>query len=111
MPDYIAMIRKESDSSYRLTFPDFPGCDSSGATLDEARRKGTEALHAQSASLRDAGNGMPEPSSLEDILRAHPKNQDALSFLVVTIGERERPAGQRGGSLAALALDEPEHQS
>ena len=44
MRHYIGIIHKDRDSDYGISFPDFPGCVSAGATLDEARTMGEEAL-------------------------------------------------------------------
>ncbi len=38
MASYIALIRKDADSDFGVDFPDFPGCVSAGATLDDLRR-------------------------------------------------------------------------
>ena len=44
MRHYIALIHKEAESDYGVSFPDLPGVISAGATLDEARQMGAEAL-------------------------------------------------------------------
>lgn len=44
MAHYIALIHKDANSDYGVSFPDFPGCISAGSTLEEARRMGAEAL-------------------------------------------------------------------
>jgi len=44
MPHYIALVHKEGDSDFGVSFPDFPGCVTAGATLDEAARMAREAL-------------------------------------------------------------------
>ena len=44
MLSYIALIHKDADSEYGVSFPDLPGCISAGATLDEARAMAAEAL-------------------------------------------------------------------
>ncbi|HZT26863.1 MAG TPA: type II toxin-antitoxin system HicB family antitoxin [Pseudolabrys sp.] len=36
MPHYIALIHKEADSSYGLSFPDVPGVIAAGDSIDEA---------------------------------------------------------------------------
>ena len=33
----IGVIHKDEKSDYGISFPDFPGCVSAGATLDEVR--------------------------------------------------------------------------
>ena len=44
MRQYIALIHKDADSDYGVSFPDLPGVISAGKTLDEAREMGAEAL-------------------------------------------------------------------
>ena len=36
MQSYIALIHKDADSDYGVSFPDLPGCITAGTTLDEA---------------------------------------------------------------------------
>ena len=35
--DYIAIMHKEPNSAYGVSFPDFPGCVTAGDTLEQAR--------------------------------------------------------------------------
>ncbi|MBL0942631.1 MAG: type II toxin-antitoxin system HicB family antitoxin, partial [Alphaproteobacteria bacterium] len=35
--NYIALIHKDKNSDFGVSFPDFPGCITAGKTLDEAR--------------------------------------------------------------------------
>ena len=44
MTSYIAMLYKEPDSDFGVSFPDFPGCITAGTTLEEAWRLAEEAL-------------------------------------------------------------------
>ncbi len=76
MTSFIGLIRKDADSDFGVDFPDFPGCVSARATLDEARRMAQEALE-----LHVSGEELPGPSSLEAIM-ADPENSDAVAFLV-----------------------------
>ena len=41
MRNYIAIIRKDSNSDYGVDFPDFQGCISAGATIEEGSETGT----------------------------------------------------------------------
>ena len=41
---YIAVIHKDADSDFGVSFPDLPGCITAGRTLDEACAMATEAL-------------------------------------------------------------------
>jgi predicted RNase H-like HicB family nuclease len=42
--DYIAIIHKEPNSDFGVSFPDFRGCITAGRTLDEAKDMAAEAL-------------------------------------------------------------------
>ena len=39
MASYIAVIHKDPDSDFGVSFPDFPGCITAGATIDEVKNK------------------------------------------------------------------------
>jgi predicted RNase H-like HicB family nuclease len=36
MTTYIAVIHKDAESDYGISFPDLPGCVTAGSTIDEA---------------------------------------------------------------------------
>ena len=81
MRSYIALIHKDPRSEFGVSFPDFPGCISAGATLDEARTNAEEALAFHVEGMAEDGDAIPEPSSLEQIM-ADPENRDAVAILI-----------------------------
>jgi predicted RNase H-like HicB family nuclease len=81
MASYIALIHKDPDSDFGVSFPDFPGCISAGSDLDEARRMGAEALAFHIECMIEDGEALPEPSSLETVM-AEAENRGAVAFLV-----------------------------
>lgn len=81
MVHYIALIHKQNDSDYGVSFPDFPGCVSAGVTLEEARRMGAEALAFHIEGLVEDGEPLPEPSTLDAIMR-DPDNREGVAILV-----------------------------
>jgi predicted RNase H-like HicB family nuclease len=81
MRPYIALIHKDPDSDYGVSFPDLPGCVTAGTTLDEAREMAVEALALHLEGLAEDGAAMPEPSTLEAIM-ADRANRDAVAMLV-----------------------------
>lgn len=83
MAHYIALIHKDADSDYGVSFPDFPGCISAGATLDEAREMAAEALSFHIEGMVEDGEAIPEPSSLEQVM-ADQENRDGVAILVAT---------------------------
>lgn len=81
MRAYIALIHKEADSDYGVSFPDLPGCVSAGVTLDEARAMAEEALALHIEGMVEDGEAIPEPSSMEEVM-ADRENRDAVAILV-----------------------------
>lgn len=79
--DYIAYLRKERKSSYGISFPDFPGCISAGASLEEARRNAAEALSLHIEGMLEDGEEIPAPSTLDD-LAEDAGMKGAIAFLV-----------------------------
>ncbi len=81
MTQFIALIHKDSDSDYGVSFPDLPGCISAGAALDEARAMAQEALALHVEGMLADGEAVPEPASLEAIMQ-DPENRDGVAILV-----------------------------
>jgi predicted RNase H-like HicB family nuclease len=79
--EYIAYLHKDAKSDYGVSFPDFPGCITAGSTLEEAKQMAPEALSFHIAGMREDGQEIPEPSSL-DQLRDDPAMKGAVAILV-----------------------------
>ncbi len=86
MAEYIALIHKDADSDFGVSFPDFPGCITAGSTLDEARAMAEEALACHVEGMLEDGEAIPEPSSLTDIM-ADKQNRDGVAVLVALKAE------------------------
>ncbi len=79
---FIAFVRRQATSEFRVSFPDFPDCISSGATLAEAKQNAEGALALHCWHLRDAGRPVPSPSFMHEIAsRGAPP--DGLVILVL----------------------------
>lgn len=78
---YIAYLHKEKGSDYGVSFPDFPGCVTAGATLEEARAFAAEALALHIQGMLEDGDPIPQPSTL-DQLEGDPAMREAVNFLV-----------------------------
>lgn len=81
MRQYIALIHKDADSDYGVSFPDFPGCISAGVSLDEARNLAAEALAFHVTGMIEDGEAIPEPTTLEAVM-ADQENLDGVAILV-----------------------------
>ncbi len=79
--DYIAIIHRDRGSDYGVSFPDFPGCITAGRTLAEAKDMAAEALAGHIEVMREAGDDVPDPSSLDEVM-SNAEFQDGVAFLV-----------------------------
>lgn len=79
--NYIALIHKEENSDYGVSFPDFPGCISAGETLEEAKSMAQEAVINHINLLKEMHEQVPAPTTLEEIMSC-PENRSAIAFLV-----------------------------
>ncbi len=84
MTNYCALIHKETESDFGVSFPDFPGCVTAGKTIDEAKDMAQEALSGHVKVMQEFGEQTPEPTSLEKIV-ASPENADVIAFFIVSI--------------------------
>ena len=72
MPHYIALIHKDRDSCYGVSFPDIPGVITAGDTIDEAMQNAVEVLEfAAEDWSRLTGESFPVPRTIDE-LRADP---------------------------------------
>jgi predicted RNase H-like HicB family nuclease len=86
---YIAIIHKEPQSDHGVSFPDFPGCVTAGADLDEARRMAQEALALHIAGMEEDGEPIPPPSSLDAVM-ADENNRTGVAVLIPAPERAER---------------------
>lgn len=78
---YIALIHKDPDSDYGVSFPDFPGCVTAGSTLEEAAAMAREALEGHVALMIEDGDAIPEPSTM-DVVLSDPENREGTPLMV-----------------------------
>jgi predicted RNase H-like HicB family nuclease len=87
MAHYIALIHKDADSSYGVSFPDVPGVITAGETIDEAMQQAAEVLEF---SAQDWPGAFPAPRSIDD-LRADPNFQeDSIDAVIAAVPFRAK---------------------
>jgi antitoxin HicB len=88
MPHYIALIHKDSDSCYGVSFPDIPGVVTAGDTVDEAMRQAREVLQfaAEDWTNPDGSTGFKAPSTIDE-LRNNPEFLEDAKDAVVAFVE------------------------
>lgn len=84
MANYIAIVHKDADTDFGVSFPDFPGCITAGQTIDEAKDFAQEALSLHIQGMFEDGDKLPASSKLEQIM-ANEDFSDAVAYLVVTV--------------------------
>ena len=84
MANYIAIVHKEANTDFGVSFPDFPGCITAGQTIDEAKDLAQEALSLHIKGMIEDGDKLPVPSNLE-LIMADNDFSDAVAYLVVTV--------------------------
>lgn len=84
MANYIAVIHKEADSDFGVSFPDFPGCITAGKDIDEAKNMAQEALELHVAGMRQDGESLPSPSTLDHLVQSE-WAAGAVAFFIISI--------------------------
>ena len=79
---YPAIVDKEPGSDFGVSFPDFPGCISAGATQFEALVKAKEAVALHVEGLLADDEQLPIPTSIEDL----PNSFVALIEIALDLG-------------------------
>jgi predicted RNase H-like HicB family nuclease len=87
MAIYIALVHKEKDSAYGVSFPDFPGCISAGDTLEEAASNAKEALQFHIEGLVEDNEKISEPSQLDQVMAAPESRSAAVLMVEVEVPE------------------------
>jgi antitoxin HicB len=83
MAHYIALIHKDADSCYGVSFPDVPGVFTAGDTIDEAMRKAVEVLEFAAKDWSDlSGEKFPMPHTIDE-LRSDPQFQERAADAVI----------------------------
>ncbi len=83
MAHYIALIHKDANSCYGVSFPDVPGVFTAGDTIDEAIRKAAEVLEFAAADWSELdGTKFPAARTIDE-LRADRDFQERAADAVI----------------------------
>ena len=102
---YLALIHKDTGSSFGVTFPDFLGCTSGGDTFEEAREMAREALALQLEGMAADGEYIPPPCSPDAALADEDAHYAIAMIVVEALPERTEEEAQAEFD-AFLASDE-----
>ena len=91
MAHYIALIHKDGDSCYGVSFPDVPGVITAGDTLDEALAEAAEALaFAAEGWAEDTGEPFPPARNLDDLRADADFIQQSVDAVVAAVPLKTR---------------------
>jgi antitoxin HicB len=86
MLHYTALIHKDADSCYGVSFPDVPGVITAGDTLDEAIAQAAEVLAFAAEDWQElTGNPFPSPRTLDDLREDATFQSDSADAVVAAI--------------------------
>jgi predicted RNase H-like HicB family nuclease len=88
MPQYVALVHKDSDGCYGVSFPDLPGVFTGGDTFEEAMEEAADVLQFASEGWinPDGSTGFKPPSTIEQ-LRSNPEFLEAARDAVIAFVE------------------------
>lgn len=89
MPIAYALIHGEG-GVYGISFPDFPGCIATGATAEEAIRRGADALTFHVGGMMEDGDPLPMLRDLFE-LRSDPDFSEGMQDGVLALVPFEVP--------------------
>jgi antitoxin HicB len=87
MTHYIALIHKDADSCYGVSFPDWPGVITAADTIDDAMQQAVEVLAfaAEDWESANAVREIPKPRTIDE-LRADPEfRNDAVDAVIAAV--------------------------
>jgi predicted RNase H-like HicB family nuclease len=84
MASVVALVHG-SPGAYGISFPDFPGCISGGATIDEALRRGRDALDFHVESMIEVGEPSPKVRSLDEIEPEADRGDDFVEAVALAL--------------------------
>jgi predicted RNase H-like HicB family nuclease/uncharacterized protein (DUF1778 family) len=77
--------------AYGISFPDFPGCIAGGDSIDEALRRGRDALDFHVESMMEVGEPMPKIRDIAEI-KADREYAEDFGDAMVAVVDAEVPA-------------------
>jgi predicted RNase H-like HicB family nuclease len=85
MMQYIALLHKNGRKGYGVSFPDFPGCVSAGKTIEDSLREAAEALALHVEGMREDGDKIPKPHTVEAIREMNEDWIDLKDAIIATV--------------------------
>jgi len=86
MRHYIALVHKDENSCFGVSFPDVKGVFATGDTLDEAFRQARDVLaFAAESWVEDTGTEFPEPRTIDALRRDPDFREQAAEAILLAV--------------------------
>jgi predicted RNase H-like HicB family nuclease len=87
MAHYIALIHKDADSCYGVSFPDWPGVFTAGDTIDEAMQQAAEVLEVAADDWQnpDGSRSYPPPRTIDELRADTQFQEDAADAMIAVV--------------------------
>jgi predicted RNase H-like HicB family nuclease len=82
---YIALVHKDKDTSYGVSFPDVPGCISAGDTFKDAVDNASQALAGHFAVMQADGDPIPNARSLDELKQDAGFVEDSIDAVIAFV--------------------------
>jgi predicted RNase H-like HicB family nuclease len=93
MAHYIALIHKDSESSYGVSFPDVPGVVTAGDTIDAAMEQAVAVLAFAAEDWAElSGDAFPHPRTIDELRVDQGFVADATDAMVAVVPLQARVA-------------------
>lgn len=97
MAHYIAMVHKDSDSCYGVSFADFPGQITAADSLDEAVEQAASLLNFIANGWEVADGPFPEPRTIDELRKDPVFVEDSAEAILIAVPlprQHFRPAAE-----------------
>jgi len=104
---YFAVIHKDEESAYGVSWPDLPGCVSAADSLGEVDAQAREALQFHIEGMREDGEELPAASSFEKVYETHKADEGFYGVALVSVPEKvvRRPISLRVSEIDLAVID------
>jgi predicted RNase H-like HicB family nuclease len=82
---YIALVHKDKDTSYGVSFPDVPGCISAGDTFEQAIDNASVALAGHLAIMKADEEAAPPARSIEELKNDMEFGEEAADAVIAFV--------------------------
>ena len=101
---YIALVHKDKDTSYSVSFPDIPGCISAGDTFEEAIDNASVALAGHLAIMKADDEAVPSARSIEELKNDMEFGEEADAVIAFVVPPNDQTTVLRFDSSSRSSL-------